>query len=164
MSDDITVLRAELAALRRRVHGLALLLIVVVAAAGLLLARGRDAATGPLGEAGDLHALHIEAQVIRLLDPDGNLRVLLKVPPAGPSLSLLDERGRAAVTLSASPAEIDLTDGEGQVRLKATVGTEGPSLQLLGTDGRPAAELKQNAGGAGLRLTDATGRVLFQRP
>jgi hypothetical protein len=164
MSDDVTALRAELAALRRRVHGLALLLLVLVASAGLLLARGRDAAAGPLSEAGDLHAMHIEAQVIRLLDPDGNLRVLLKVPPAGPSLSLLDERGRAAVTLSASPAEIDLTDSDGQVRLKATVGADGPSLQLLGTDGRAAAELKQGAGGAGLRLTDSTGRVLLERP
>ncbi len=96
-AEEVAALREELAALRRRGRtALAVALAALalaLAACGLLAWRGKAL---PAGEG-------VEAQEYRLIDPDGRLRGMWHCPPAGPSLTLLDEEGRALVVLREGP-------------------------------------------------------------
>lgn len=112
--EEVAALRAEVALLRKGVRSLAVLTLAALFAALLLGARGW--LFRPAGE--EMRAVEVSAQEYRLLDPDGNLRGMWRCPPAGPSLIILDEKGRLAVELGQAPrggGKIRLLDGAGRV-------------------------------------------------
>src|SRR5262249_36577667 len=75
-----------------------LVIVIAIAAVALAVARGR-----PFGverwDTNEARSVQVEAQEYHLLDPDGNLRGLRRCPPAGPTLTLLDEHGRLIIEL-----------------------------------------------------------------
>jgi hypothetical protein len=114
MSAEVPALRAELAALRGRVRLLTLLTgaAVVVALAAML--RASPSESNP-------RRVELEAQEYRLVDPDGRLRGMFRCPPAGPSLEILDERGRPIIVLSESPlggGQVRIMDADGRFQMK----------------------------------------------
>jgi hypothetical protein len=115
-TDPIAALQVEVIALRRQARILAgVALLALVAAVFGLLRSGVERQTWQTKEA---RAIQVEAQEFRLLDPDGRLRGLWRCPPAGPSLTLLDESGRIALELRQAPGGgggLLLTDAQGKV-------------------------------------------------
>ena len=162
--NEVATLRAEVAAVRRQVRGLTILLVLALAGVGVLTVRGQRPGADAVRPGHPALGAPVEAQMYRLLDPDGNLRGLWQCPPAGPALALMDEAGRPAVTLTAGKVGLTLSDGDGQGWLRAATAADGSATLRVGVEGRPAVGLWQGPRGAGLRLTDARGRVLFERP
>ena len=108
--DELAGLRAEVAALRRRVRALAALALLAAALAAIALARPSRPGGG--------RGTEFVAQEYRLVDPSGNLRGSWRCPPAGPALTLLDEGGRPAAELRLDPGgggRLRLTGADGRV-------------------------------------------------
>jgi hypothetical protein len=114
MSDEVPALRAEVTALRGRVRLLTLLTGAAVAVALVAVFRVSPAEPNP-------RRVELEAQEYRLVDPDGRLRGMFRCPPAGPSLEILDERGRPVIVLSESPlggGQLRVMDADGRFQVK----------------------------------------------
>ena len=97
--NEVATLRAEVAAVRRQVRGLTILLVLALAGVGVLIVRGQRPGADAVRPGHPALGASVEAQVYRLLDPDGNLRGLWNCPPAGPSLVLTDDKGRPAIVM-----------------------------------------------------------------
>src|SRR5262245_51589425 len=96
----------EVAALRRQVRVLWFVALTSLVVAGVGMWRGSAK------RAEEIHALQVEAQEFRLLDPNGALRGLWRCPPAGPAFTLLEENGRVAIELRES------ADGGGSLMMR----------------------------------------------
>src|SRR4051812_23849358 len=91
-SDEVTALRAEVAAVRRQVHILLVMALLCLGVGVWSLTRGTP--IGPATGEAEVRVEDMEARAFRLIDSDGNLRGLWHCPPAGPFLTLFDEKGR----------------------------------------------------------------------
>src|SRR5262245_37251899 len=106
-ADEVAALRSEVAALRRQARYLLAVALAGVAVGAWALARAARPGTA---------RFEVEAQEYRLIGPDGNLRGLWTCPPVGPSMTLLDERGRISVQIRHHEAggELLVNDSEGR--------------------------------------------------
>jgi hypothetical protein len=112
-ADEVAILRAEIARQRRWLRLLLVLTLAALTLAALAPGRAMLSRSGaPWPAEDEVRALQFEAHEYRLLDPDGNLRGLWSCPPAGPSLILLDEKGRPFLQLHQLP------DGSGLLKFK----------------------------------------------
>jgi hypothetical protein len=118
--EEIVALRAEVAALRRRVRLLTILVLSALAVAVVPWAARGMRPAGPRWDADEARAVQVEAQEYRLLDPDGGLRGMWSCPPAGPSMILLDERGRLLFEVRQGPkgGTLRLLDSEGRLLIE----------------------------------------------
>jgi hypothetical protein len=162
-ADEAAVLRGELAALRRQVHGLFALLLLVLGSVAVVLLRSRGTNVGDFGPNEVLRVGQVETHGVTLLDADNAIRGMVHCPPAGPSLALMDSMGRMAVSIATDPPGLSLADA-GSVRVRAAAGPDSAALLLAGRNGEPVVSLGLGAAGGSIRVTDGTGKVLFEQP
>jgi len=161
--DDAAALRAEIDGLRRQYWSAVVVGLIAVGAVGVVCLNGRQGESAAAA-ADSRHGTQVEAQTFRLVDVNGNLRGLWHCPPAGPSLTLLDDNGRIAVAVSTDPAGLTLSVPDGRACIRLAADGAGAAVQIIGPTGEAEATLRLGATGGRLRLTDAAGRVLYERP
>ena len=85
----------------------------------------------------------VEAKEFRVVDDEGNARVVLGVGEEGPGIAINDVDGtpRVAIGVGADGAGLAILDTDGKARIALGLGEEeGPGLIFLDADGNPVSQ------------------------
>ncbi len=124
-----------------------------------------DEAARAQADGADVAAV-LRARSFELIDPQGEIRAVLRVTQGGSVLGLRDANGRSRATLTADNAEpaLGLLTRTGKHRALLTAAEDGTRLILGDERGYPHVAVVTTPGGSGISLYDENGVGLWSAP
>lgn len=132
---------------------------VVVAGVASLVTVGLLTAAGTAGKV-------VQAQEIRVLNPDGSARILMTANPENPGIALYDQGGkpRLTMTVTGETPKVRLYDADGRPSAVMAVSEQRGSRMILTGPGRSAAVIEAGSEGPMMGLTAVDGTGAFRVP